>query len=69
MQQVHASTCDVVDLHTIDNVWLNVSEVQRRWRIPRVRETNLIAELLTNNIAHWFEGTYQTSTNLKLNKG
>ena len=32
--EIPPPTSDVVHLHTLDNVWINISQVKRKWRHP-----------------------------------
>ena len=33
--EIPPPTSDIVHLHTVGNVWINTSQVQRKWSLPR----------------------------------
>ena len=39
--EIPPPTSDVVHLHTVDNVWINTSEVQGKWRLPSDSNVNV----------------------------
>ena len=50
--QIIHSTSDVVHLHTVDNVWINTSQIQGKWSHPRERAST------SSEIDHTLQWSY-----------